>query len=67
MFDVTQLENTLHSIDEACKKKMVDLEGKKVGKTKATMTGLGLVILLGKGSRSRSNKQTNLHDLCREL
>mmetsp|Transcript_12959 Transcript_12959/g.23459 ORF Transcript_12959/g.23459 Transcript_12959/m.23459 type:complete len:89 (+) Transcript_12959:633-899(+) len=39
--DVTQLENTLHSIDKACKKKMADLEGKNVGKTKATRTGLG--------------------------
>jgi hypothetical protein len=68
--DVTQLENTLHSIDEACKKKMADLEGKKVGKTKATMTGLGSCYIAWKRKqkpKQQTNKQTNLHHLCREL
>lgn len=41
LLDAAQLEHTLMSIDEACKEKMADREGKKVGKTTATMTGLG--------------------------
>jgi 4-diphosphocytidyl-2C-methyl-D-erythritol kinase len=56
--DVTQLENTLHSIDEACKKKMADLEGKKVGKTKATMTGLGSCYIAWK-RKQKPKQQTN--------
>jgi hypothetical protein len=42
-------------------KKMVDLEGKKVEGLKLLWLVWVLTILLGKGSRSRSNKQTNLH------
>jgi hypothetical protein len=56
--NVTQLENTLHSIDEACKKKMVGLEGKKVGKTKATMTGLGAHYIAWK-RKQKLKQQTN--------
>jgi len=41
LVDAAHLEQTLMSIDEACKEKMADREGKKVGKTTATMTGLG--------------------------
>jgi hypothetical protein len=54
----TQLENTLHSIDKACKKKMADLEGKNVGKTKATRTGLGARYIAWK-RKQKPKQQTN--------
>jgi hypothetical protein len=56
--DVTQLENTLHSIDEACKKKMADLNGKKVGKTKASKIGLGARYIAWK-RKQKPKQQTN--------
>jgi 4-diphosphocytidyl-2C-methyl-D-erythritol kinase len=56
--NVTQLENTLHSIDKACNRKMMDLEGKKVGKTKATMTGLGAHYIAWKRNQ-KPKQQTN--------
>jgi hypothetical protein len=66
---VTQLENTFHSIDKGSvqEKKMVDLEGKKVWRTKATMTGLGAHYIAWKRKQKPKQQTNKLTSLSGEL